>query len=151
MIPNVLKVALGQAMAHPHVEEVVDARVLVGGVVAVAQRVGLAAARAADRVVVATRGAGDGEHRTSFVGQQHAARDEEDVALRGDRVRRRVPLDRVVCAVGEEVDRLVAAQVDDGQRVPAPYDTRPRRARRHLFVEHGAHARSPRASSSVFS
>ena len=109
-------VALAHAAPRVREQEVVDARVLVTGVEAVAQRVRLAAARAADGVVALAGGRGDRHHRPALVGEQLRAGDEEDVPLGHDRVGRAVALGGIVGVVEDAVDRLVALEVDDAQR-----------------------------------
>ena len=103
------EVALAQAPPRALGEEVLHARVLVRGVVAVAQRVGLLAAGAADRVVAAALVVDDRHQRAPLVAAQDAAGGQEDVALGGDRVGRAVALGGVVGAVEQAVDGLVAA------------------------------------------
>ena len=123
-------------------EEVVDARVLVSGVEPVADRVRLAAARATDGVVTGAGRGRDRHHRATLVGEERRALDQEDVSLRGDGVGRAVPLRRIVGVVENAVDRLVALEVDDAERVPGLHDMRPRRTGvEHLVVDHRiAHA-----------
>ena len=103
-----LQVALAQAVGAELVHEVLHAGVLGVGVVPVAEGVRLLGAGAADRVVAGARRARDRHHRVALGGHQHRARDEEDVALGDDRVRRAVALDRVVGVVEHAVDGLVA-------------------------------------------
>ena len=130
-------VALAHAAPRVREEEVVDARVLVPGVEPVAQRVRLAAARAADGVVALAGRRGDRHHRPALVGEQLRAGDQEDVALRDDRVGRAVALGGIVGVVEDAVDGLVALEVDDAQRAAGLDDVRPRRTRvEHLVVEH---------------
>ena len=88
--------------------------------------------------MVCARTVNDGEERAAFIGEQHASRPEEEVPLPGDRRLGVVPLGRVVEHVGQEVDRLIALQVDDAQRVAGRQYPRPGRQRRHGLVENHA-------------
>ena len=78
------------------------------------------------------------------VEQQHRALDEEDVALGDDRVGRAVALDGVVGVEEHAVDGLVAADVDDPQRLAGRDDARPRRPGPHHLVVHDRASRRGR-------
>ena len=135
-------------------EEVVDARVLVPGVEAVAQRVRLATARAADGVVAFAVRRGDRHHRPALVGEQLRAGDQEDVPLGHHRVGRAVALGGIVGVVEDAVDRLVALEVDDLQRAAGLDHVGPRRRARRAPRRGGrrsrrrsrARARTPRSA-----
>ena len=86
------------------------------GVVAVAQRVRLLAAGAADGVVAPHVVAVTVISGRPSLDSSSVPGDEEDVALGDDRVGRAVALGRVVGVVEQAVDGLVALEVDDAQR-----------------------------------
>ena len=97
---------------------------------AVAHVVELERAASEDRVVPAAGVLDDGHHPAGTHGPQHRALAEVDVALELDRVRRVVTLRGVVGVVAEEVDRLLALEIDEHQTFslgdpPAPRQSRP--------------------------
>ena len=137
------QVALAQAVPAALGEEVLGARVLGPGVVAVAQRVRLLRARAAEGVVPADL-VGDDRHERSVlaVAQDRAGGQEHRV----------LALDRVGCAVAqrgvdgvehEEVDGLVAAEVDDREHVARVHHGGPGRAGGDDVVEQRARSCDP--------
>src|SRR5829696_2910237 len=139
-------VALAQSPFGALGQKVLGTSVLMHGVMAVAQRVGLLRARPGDRVVVADVVGDDRHQRSAVGGAQHRAGAQEDVALHGDgglravaeRVIDPVPRD----AVQQRVDRLIAEQVDDLHRLACADDRRPRRARSdHLVADDGQFCR----------
>ncbi len=91
----------------------------------------------------------DREHGSAFGAAQHAAGREEDVALGGDGRMGAVALGVIVGVVEEAIDRLVAAEIGDGQLGAAGDDSRPGAAGRHDHIEERSDliARPHRAAS----
>src|SRR5262249_28135205 len=89
-----------------------------------------------DGVVEAAGVLDDGAQRIPAVGIEHGALVDEDVALQLDGVHRAVAVARIGRVVTQEVDRLLAVQVDDAQHLAALDDAPPRTARWHDLVAH---------------
>ena len=115
-------------------EEVLPAAVLGHRVMAVAQGVGLLAARAADRVLPVDLVGDHRGERVALVGPQDGARAHVDVARPGDRVGHAVPLGGIAGAVQQAVRRLISADVHDREDVALLYYGGPRGARRDDLV-----------------
>ena len=109
------------------------------GVMTIAQGIGFARARPTDRVVIFDRAGRDRHHRIALVRQQHRAGPEEQVALHGDRILRRIALGIVSSGIDQEVDRLIALDIDDPQHLALGDMVQPRRAGGDdLVVDDGA-------------
>src|SRR5487761_393548 len=108
---------------------------LLARVVAVPERVRLLRTGSSDRVVPATGIRDHGREWIAVKAAEHRASREEDVRLRGDRRLGAVAAIWIRCVKEQTVDRLVAAEVDDRDRVAALDQTGPRGSGSNLVVE----------------
>src|SRR5436190_5863016 len=91
--------------------------------------------RAAQRVVPPAGVVFDAQHRVAAIREKDGARSQIDALLRLDRVLRAVGFRGISGVVEQCVDGLVAFEIDDAKRLPAPHHTHPRFAGRHHFID----------------
>ncbi len=116
-------------------QEILHARVLRLGVIAVTQGIALAATGSADGVVVGNGRRHDLGHRPALARHQYTAGSQEDISLGSNRVLGAVALTVVVRRIEQEVDCLIAVQVEDAQRLARAHQVIPGGASRDDLIE----------------
>src|ERR1700722_391221 len=119
-------------------DEIFSACVLVPRVMSEPHRIALAGAGPGGGVVEAAAIIANVKHGSSGVGHEPRADAYIGGALRPQRVLPAVALLGSVGVVEKRIDGLLAAGVDDAQRVTPAYDRGPWRARGHLGIENHA-------------